>query len=115
MNDFTSYINPELGIIICALWFVGLMFKKIKWISDEYIPILLGVVSVTFVSLYYGVLNINSVLQGLLCTAASVYGNQVYKQLHKTIETDLNTNNTKPVGNSNAVNAKDNEQKISGL
>lgn len=90
--DFTEYIRPELLILVPVLYFIGVAFKHSK-IKDKLIPIFLGCVgivmsavwlfSVSPISGYQDVFTLifAAVTQGIICAAASVYVNQVYKQI----------------------------------
>lgn len=92
--DFTSYIEPELLITVPVLYVLGTMIKRSE-LSDKYIPIILGVMGIILATVYSFIGNeINStdavlsiifagVTQGLLCASASVYANNVLKQMKK--------------------------------
>lgn len=92
--DFTTYIKPELLILIPVLYIVGIGIKKSE-IADKRIPLLLGVLGVILSALYVlATTPINgaqaiatalftAITQGVLCAGASVYANQLYKQLKK--------------------------------
>jgi len=88
--DFTTYVKPELAVLIPALYGLGLILKNTKKISDNYIPAILTAVSmvltcfyvlgtegITFVSIGTGI------VQGIICAAGAVYTNQLYKQSTK--------------------------------
>lgn len=89
-----EFIKPELIILIPVLYLVGCGIKKSE-IKDKYIPILLGLIGVIFTGLYtFATSNIDglkdicmivfmSLTQGILTAGASVYFNQIYKQLNK--------------------------------
>ena len=91
MKDF---IKPELIILIPVLYLIGCGIKKSE-IKDKFIPILLGLVGVIFAGLYVfatcstdGLKDIamavfTALTQGILTAGASVYFNQIYKQLNK--------------------------------
>ena len=86
--DFTSYIAPELAILIPALYALGAIIKHTKKIKDNYIPLILTGVSLVLTCLYVlGTQGISAVsiftaiVQGLICVAVAVYGNQLIKQL----------------------------------
>lgn len=96
--NYVEFIKPELLAIIPVLNLIGAGIKKTNKIKDKYIPIILGVISV-FISFVYVFLatDINAtsglataiftaLTQGLLCAAASVYANQIYKQTTKEEE-----------------------------
>ena len=88
--DFTTYVKPELAVLIPALYGLGLFFKHTEKIKDNYIPVILTVVSTVLSCLYVlgteGITAINiftALVQGIMCTAAAVYMNQLYKQSTK--------------------------------
>ena len=87
-----EFIKPEILILIPVLYIVGIGIKKSK-IKDCWIPALLGSVSVVLTALYvYATTDIHNskdiaysiftvLTQGILVAAASVYVNQIFKQL----------------------------------
>ena len=91
-----QYIRPELLVLVLVLYFIGMVFKKSKYIKDELIPLILGGISITLCAIYiislsetpnsyqevFGMV-FNIIIQGVCCAAASVYTNQMYKQLSK--------------------------------
>ena len=92
--NYTDFIKPELLILIPVLCFIGMGLKK-SAVSDKYIPLLLGVVSIVLCMLW--VISTSSlanardvataiftaVTQGVLTAGASVYANQIVKQAGK--------------------------------
>lgn len=90
--DLTSYIEPELYIIVPVLYVLGVMIKKSS-IDDKWIPLILGIMGVILVTSYKltAYLPINTgdiaklvfagVTQGILCASASVYANNLVKQM----------------------------------
>lgn len=90
--DITNYIKPELLILVPVLYIVGIALKKTSFL-DKFIPLILGAGGIvlsavwTFTACevfdYRCVLTaiFASVTQGVLCAGASVYANQIYKQL----------------------------------
>lgn len=92
--DIMDFIKPELLILIPVLYTIGLGIKK-STVSDNYIPIILGAISVFLCTLWvistsdiknwqdalYAVFV--SITQGILVAGASVYVNQVYIQFKK--------------------------------
>lgn len=90
--EFTDYIKPELLILIPVLYILGLILKRCA-LNDKFIPLVIGGISIilcavwTFATCeiidYHCVLNaiFAAVTQGVLCAGASVYANQIYKQL----------------------------------
>lgn len=90
MNDFTTYISPELGIVCAMLYVLGTMLKQITLIKDKYIPLILGIVGVFICLLYVSATEgmtastlFTAVTQGILCAGSAVYVNQLIKQLGK--------------------------------
>ena len=87
--DVTAYINPELMILVPALYLIGMAFKRSK-LDDRDIPIFLGCIGILLACLYgvatlpeganIGSALFASVLQGIFCASAAVYVNQTYKQ-----------------------------------
>ena len=88
-------IKPELLVLIPVLYLIGMGIKKSE-VADKYIPFILGGVSVILSSLF--IVSTEAVTgwqealmavfsgftQGILCAGASVYVNQVVKQLNKS-------------------------------
>lgn len=80
--DVLTYITENAYILIPALLIIGQIIKNIKVIPDKWIPLILlplGIVG----SMALGGWTFESVLQGILVTGVTVYGNQIYKQLSK--------------------------------
>lgn len=88
--DFTTYVKPELAVLIPMLYGLGLILKHTEKIKDNFIPVILTGVSLVLCCLYVlsteGV-NATSiftaVVQGVICVAGAVYTNQLYKQSTK--------------------------------
>ena len=86
--DVVSYIKPELLVLVPALYALGAVFKKSEKVKDNFIPLILTAVSLVLSCLYVlgteglsAVSVFTAIVQGLLCVAAAVYGNQMFKQL----------------------------------
>ena len=80
--DVLTYITENAYILIPALLIIGQIIKNIKVIPDKWIPLILlplGIVG----AMALGGWTFESVLQGILVTGVTVYGNQIYKQLSK--------------------------------
>ena len=90
-----DYVKPELLIVAIVLYFIGMGLKNTEKIADKYIPIILGILGVVIAGIYVlATSNFNSyqsilmaiftsLVQGILVAGASVYVNQVIKQLQK--------------------------------
>ena len=88
--DIIEYIQPELLVLIPALYLLGSAFKKSELIPDKLIPIYVGIMGVGLASMYvnatcgFSLLGaFTGIVQGILCAGASVYFNQMAKQLSK--------------------------------
>lgn len=88
--DFTTYVKPELAVLIPALYGLGLIMKHTEKIKDNFIPAILAVVSMALCCLYVlgteGITTTSvftALVQGFVCAAAAVYTNQLYKQSTK--------------------------------
>ena len=94
-----QYIHPELLILVILLYAIGIAIKKSHYIKDEFIPFILGLTSIFICAIY--VLSANEtphgyqqicalifdiIIQGICCSAASVYVNQLIKQNSKLKE-----------------------------
>lgn len=98
MLDLSEYIRPELLSLIPALYLLGTGLKKAAFIRDGYIPLLLGAAGVAGAALWvFAASDISgyrdalmavfvALTQGILCAGASVYVNQVGKQVKKQRE-----------------------------
>lgn len=97
----TQYIHPELVVLVVILYVIGISIKKSKYISDEFIPFILGGISIALCAIY--ILSVNDVpksyqtvlslifdiiVQGVCCSGAAVYFNQLVKQMTKLKLTD---------------------------
>ena len=95
MSEFlTEYIRSELFVLVPVLWFVGKGLKKSE-VNDRFIPVILGTLGVVLACVYIAAsCEINSVgtvlgavfagiTQGLLCAGASVYFNEIIRNLKK--------------------------------
>ncbi|APH16501.1 putative phage holin [Clostridium sporogenes] len=77
--NLLDYIKEQAFILIPVLYVLGLMLKSNKTIQDWVIPWILTICSILGAVLLMG-LNINAVIQGILCVGVAVYGNQLVKQ-----------------------------------
>lgn len=97
--DITEYIDHELYVIIPVLYILGTLIKKSE-INDRWIPLILGAVGIILATAYKfgvhapsGYSEIISVIytgitQGILCASASVYANNIVKQIKKGKDED---------------------------
>ena len=89
--DIGTLIKPELLVLVPVLLALGLFFKQAK-LNSKWIPLILGGTGVALAVAYMvlaqnevdtGQAIITGVIQGILCAAVAVYGNQIVKQLKK--------------------------------
>ena len=95
MENLTQFIKPELLILAPVLYIIGAGLKKSQRISDNFIPLILGLCGVVLATAYVlgtsdisgwrgGILAaFTAVTQGILCAGASVYVSQLIKQAGK--------------------------------
>ena len=93
--DYTTYIKPELLVLIPVLIFIGYCLKASAAVKDKLIPALLAAVGVVLAAVYVlATTNIaapqdgaqavfTSIVQGFLCAAGAVFGDQIVKQHNK--------------------------------
>ncbi len=103
-----NFINPELMILVPVLNIIGLGLKKYWRLNNAYIPVILGIFSIFLCSAYFiSKTNIdsinafmhvlfNSVVQGILAAGASVYFNQIKKQIQNSEVKSLFYKKNKP-------------------
>ena len=80
--DIIGYIVDNALILIPALIVVGAIIKQVEAIPNKWIPLILLPLGIAG-ALALGGLSTDSVIQGILVTGASVYGNQLVQQLGK--------------------------------
>lgn len=80
--DLLKYITEKMIILIPVLYIIGMIIKGTEKIKNKYIPVILlplGIVG----AIAIGGLNVDSILQGILITGVTVYGNQLITQYRK--------------------------------
>mgnify|MGYP004550968121 CR=1 FL=1 len=82
MSDFLSFITEKALILIPVLYILGIILKNTEKVHDKYIPLILLPIGIIFSIGILG-LSVDSVIQGILITGASVYVNQLIKQQKK--------------------------------
>ena len=94
MDYIVEYIDPVLIPIVITLWCIGKGIKESKAVKDAHIPGLLAVAGVALAALWmlaHGQVTglqlvANAIVQGILCAAVAVWGNQIVKQAGKAKE-----------------------------
>lgn len=99
MEIIMEYLDPKLVALVVGLYFLGVWLKKSS-MQDKYIPLVLGGVGIALTSMWIFATSpldtwqnaviaaFNSIIQGILAAAVSVYGNQIYKQLTSNTKSD---------------------------
>lgn len=92
--DFQEFIKPELLILIPVLYLIGIALKKSP-LADKHIPLILGICGVFLSAVYliasepisglqaFATMLFTAITQGILVAGASVYANQIIKQIKK--------------------------------
>ncbi|WP_346928336.1 phage holin family protein [Clostridium sp.] len=81
--DFINYITENALILIPVLLVIGAILKNTERIKDKYIPVILLPIGIILSVWVMGGFSADSVIQGILVTGATVYGNQLIKQISK--------------------------------
>lgn len=79
VETLIKLITEDKLILIPVLFFIGLVIKNTLLIADRFIPIILIILGIAFSVAMSGI-NIDSVIQGVLVSGASVLANEVKKQ-----------------------------------
>lgn len=81
--DFLSYITENALIIIPVLYIIGMILKGTEKVKDKYIPLILLPIGIALSMGIAGSITADAIIQGVLVTGASVYANQIVKQIQK--------------------------------
>lgn len=81
--DFLSYITENALIIIPVLYIIGMILKGTDKVKDKYIPLILLPIGIALSMGIAGAITADAIIQGVLVTGASVYANQLVKQIKK--------------------------------
>ncbi|KHO39118.1 hypothetical protein OR62_07695 [Clostridium tetani] len=85
--NIMEFITEQAFILVPALYVLGLMLKGTEKIKDWTIPWILLTCGIGSCIAIMGV-NIQALLQGVLVTGATVFGNQLVKQSTEKREQD---------------------------
>lgn len=77
--NLMDYIVEQALILIPVLYILGMMLKSTKQIKDWTIPWILLICGIVGAIALLG-LNMQAILQGILVTGTTVFGNQLIKQ-----------------------------------
>lgn len=82
MEQLLTFIPEQLIILIVATYVFGIFLKKVEFVKDKFITVILMVFCIAF-SLVLGGVTATCILQGILCWGVAVGVNQSAKQLSK--------------------------------
>lgn len=81
--EIIKYVTEQALVLIPALYVIGLIIKGTEKVSNKWIPVILLPLGVAGAIAFMG-LNANAVIQGILVTGATVFADQVVKQVQKS-------------------------------
>ena len=80
--EIISFVTESALILVPVLVIIGLILKKLEFVPDKFIPVILLPIGILG-AMALGGWTFESAIQGVLVTGAAVYGNQIVKQLRK--------------------------------
>lgn len=83
-EEVKNLIDPSLMIVVVACWVIGYALKQTPRVPDWSIIYAVTAVAIVFAISTLG-FHAQSVLQGILCGAFAVYGNQLVKQTNEAV------------------------------
>lgn len=84
--DILEYIVQEGLVMIPALFLLGEIVKKTKTVADNWIPLIILVVSLGLTPMLLGGFTAENIVQAILVAGMPTYGYEFIKQLIKPIE-----------------------------
>lgn len=84
-DQIFTLIAPEFVAVVAVCWVFGFALKRTPHIPDWSIVYIVTLGAVILTTLSKG-FHVQSVIQGILCGAFAVYGNQLVKQATKSKE-----------------------------
>ncbi|MFD0711653.1 phage holin family protein [Paenibacillus sp. GCM10027626] len=82
-----NLVDQRLSSIVVCCWIVGIVLKRTPHVPDWTIIYIVTATAILLSGFSIG-WGVESVVQGILCGAAAVYGHQLYKQSRKGIFPD---------------------------
>lgn len=82
MGDVLNFITENSLVLIPALYIIGAIVKGTEKVDNKYIPVVLLPLGILGSIAIQGI-SPDAVLQGILVTGVTVYGDQLVKQLTK--------------------------------
>lgn len=79
IDALSALIDPKLLVVVAACWAFGYALKSTPRVADWLIIWFVTCLAIVLACLILGVGPL-SVIQGILCAAVAVYGNQLLKQ-----------------------------------
>ena len=80
--EIINFIPEQLFSLIVALYVLGTLFKNSKYADDELIPFMLLSIGIVASVSMMG-LNVEGIIQGILCTGTAIGINQAGKQINR--------------------------------
>lgn len=81
--DILKYVVQEGLVMIPVLFIIGEIVKGTELLSNKWIPLVILIVSVGFTPLLLGAYTVDNVVQAVLVSGATVFGNELIKQSSK--------------------------------
>ncbi|SDT26453.1 Phage holin family Hol44, holin superfamily V [Paenibacillaceae bacterium GAS479] len=78
-------IKPELAGVVAVCWIIGFGLKRTPRVADWMLVYAVTAAGILFVCFSLG-WSVDSVIQGILCGAVAVYGNQLFKQTTQALK-----------------------------
>lgn len=87
-NMIFELIDPALIIVVAVCWVLGFILKKTPQVKDWTIIYIVTAIALLLTVWMLG-FGPESLIQGVLCGAFAVYGNQFVKQARKGADDDV--------------------------
>ena len=81
--DIVNYVVQEGLVMIPVLYIIGEVVKGTELLSNKWIPLALLVISVGFTPLLLGAYTADNIVQAVLVSGVTVFGNELIKQSSK--------------------------------
>lgn len=103
MQFLQGIMDTQIYALAVALYLLGIGIRKISTVKNNHIPVILGIVGIVFVALHIFATQsfdtpqqiaaaiFAAFVQGILCAAAAVYADQIFKQ-YKKLKSVVTTN-----------------------
>ncbi|MEG2290350.1 MAG: phage holin family protein [Clostridium sp.] len=81
--EFLNYITENALILIPVLYIIGMILSGTERVPNKYIPVILLPIGIGLAMGIMKSFSADAIIQGVLVTGASVYTNQIVKQIKK--------------------------------